>query len=60
MLGELADNSRSPRFDISMLSGMMEDDGLGYAHGSFIDSAFIDNLEDFNGVMITDWNLPYA
>jgi hypothetical protein len=34
------------------------DYGLGYAHGSFIDSAFMDNLKDLNGLMSSDWEIP--
>lgn len=58
--GIVGDNREPPRFDFSMLSGTIMDNGLGYAHGSFIDSMFIDNLEDINGLMGADWDLNFA
>lgn len=56
--GLVGDNGHTPRFDFSMLSGPVMDYGLGYAHGGFIDSAFMDNLEDLNGFMSTNWDIP--
>ncbi|RDW66373.1 hypothetical protein BP6252_10008 [Coleophoma cylindrospora] len=55
---ESADNGNTARLDFNMLSGPMMDYGLGYAHGSFMDYAFMDNLEEFNGLMSADWELP--
>jgi hypothetical protein len=57
---QVGDDGQAPRFDLSFLSGPMMEYSLGYAHGTFIDSAFMHmgNLENFNGLMNTDWELP--
>jgi hypothetical protein len=46
------DNDQVLHFDLSILSSPMMDDSLGYAHGGFIDSASMDNIQQ-----LTDWDL---
>jgi hypothetical protein len=41
----VGDNGHVPRFDLAMFSGPTTDYGFGHAHGGFIDSAFMDNIQ---------------
>jgi hypothetical protein len=41
----VGDNGHAPRSDLAMFSGPTTDYGLGYDHGGFIDSAFMDNIQ---------------
>jgi hypothetical protein len=50
--GFVDDDGQTPYFDLRMLSDPMMDYTLGYAHGDFIDSAFVGNLQQ-----LTDWDL---
>lgn len=47
----------TPGLNFSFPAGNVMGDDLGHSHGTFIDTAFIDNLGDLNGLMSTDWNV---
>lgn len=51
-------NNEHARLHFNTPLGPIMDSGLGYIHGSFMDYAFMDNLEDLNGLMGTNWEIP--